>query len=64
MTKYQTPIAKYISVVFSNGKLAFKFDPDRGLIEIQERGQREVFDLAQIAKSIEVTRERQATEQQ
>jgi hypothetical protein len=45
--KYQTPKARFIPIVI-DGKLAFKFDPHRGLIEWQNRGEKYIIDLATI----------------
>lgn len=43
--KYQAPKAQFVPVVIRN-KLLFKYDPVRGLIEIQERGEKHLIDLA------------------
>lgn len=43
------PKSQYIPVT-KNGKLLFKFDPVRFLIEIQQRGVKEVIDLTVIAE--------------
>lgn len=39
-------IANYVDVRTPTGKLAFRYDPVRHLIQWQERGRRYVFDLA------------------
>ena len=46
---YQVPQSKYISVVRS-GKLLFRFDKDRGLIEMQVRGEKFTIDLSAIVE--------------
>lgn len=43
---YRPPQPRFVPIVI-NGKLAFKFDPERGLIEWQHRGERFVIDLGQ-----------------
>lgn len=43
---YQPPKPSFIPVVNRAGRLLFKFDPQRGLIEIQDRGEKEIVDLA------------------
>lgn len=45
--KYKAPKARFVPVVIG-GKLAFKFDPLRGLIEWQDRGEKHLIDLATI----------------
>lgn len=45
-SSYQPPQPQFIPVVIK-GKLAFKFDASRGLIEWQCRGEKHVIDLAQ-----------------
>jgi hypothetical protein len=49
---YKAPKAQFVPVVV-NGKLAFKFDPRRGLIEWQHRGEKHVIDLADYADNDE-----------
>jgi hypothetical protein len=44
------PKSHYIPVVNQAGKLLFKFDPKRFLIEIQHRGIKETIDLSAIAE--------------
>jgi hypothetical protein len=39
---------QYQDLKWSDGKLAGRYDPARGLLELQRRGATEVFDLAQI----------------
>lgn len=53
MNHYQPPRSNFISVTWQNGKLAFRIDLQRGLIEMQERGVKEVFDLASIVEKAE-----------
>lgn len=42
---YRAPVASFLPVVV-DGKLAFKVDQARGLIEWQHRGQKYLIDLA------------------
>lgn len=42
---YRTPKASFLPVVVA-GRLAFKFDRERGLIEWQHQGQKYLIDLA------------------
>jgi hypothetical protein len=49
---YHPPRPRWIPVA-RRGKLLFKFDPLRGLIEIQERGQVDIIDLAEVVAAIE-----------
>ena len=49
--QYQPPKPVFVPVTWQNGKLAFKFDPLRGLIELQERGVKQVFDLSVLAEN-------------
>ncbi len=46
--RYKAPKAQFVPVVVNN-KLAFRFDPVRGLIEWQHRGEKHVIDLADYA---------------
>lgn len=46
---YEPPTKDFVDVVLG-GKLAFRFDPYRGLIEYQRRGERHIVDLAKIAE--------------
>ena len=39
--------AAYVNVIL-DGRLAFRYDPWRGLVEVQHRGVKHVVDLAQI----------------
>ena len=50
--QYQPPKPIFLPVTWQNGKLAFKFDPVRGLIEMQERGVKQVFDLSALAEKV------------
>lgn len=43
---YKPPQPHFVPI-HVNGKLAFRFDPDRGLIEWQCRGEKHVIDLSQ-----------------
>jgi len=45
---YRAPKSQFVPVV-RGGKLAFKFDPTRGLIEWQHRGEKYIIDLAEYA---------------
>ncbi len=47
---YRAPKSQFVPVVV-NGKLIFKFDPRRGLIEYQSRGEKHIIDLADYAPS-------------
>lgn len=47
-TAYKSPQSNYRNVVF-RGKLLFRFDPVRGLIELQERGEKILVDLSVVA---------------
>lgn len=49
---YRAPKAQFVPVI-RDGKLAFKFDPVRGLIEWQHRGEKHIIDLADYADSDE-----------
>lgn len=40
--------AAYVNVIL-DGRLAFRYDPYRGLVEVQHRGVKHVVDLAAIA---------------
>jgi hypothetical protein len=42
---YKAPASRFVPVLI-DGKLVFKFDPDRGLIEWQNRGKKHIIDLA------------------
>lgn len=42
---YVTPVTNYMPVI-RNGRILFRFDPIRGVIEIQTRGEMETVDLA------------------
>lgn len=44
-TAYRAPKSQFVPVVINN-KLAFRFDPTRGLIEWQHRGEKHIIDLA------------------
>jgi hypothetical protein len=46
--RYKAPTSKFVPIVIG-GKLAFRFDPVRGLIEWQHRGEKHVIDLADYA---------------
>jgi len=46
---YRPPRPHFVPIVI-NGKLAFKFDPERGLIEWQHRGEKHVIDLSAIPR--------------
>lgn len=46
---YRPPQPCFVPIVI-NGKLAFKFDPERGLIEWQHRGEKHLIDLSTVAK--------------
>ncbi len=50
MKKYKLPEPNFIPVLGINDKLRFRFDYVRGLIEIQDRGVKEIFDLSAIAE--------------
>lgn len=41
-------MGNYLDVRSSRGKLLFRYDPYRGIVEIQERGVKEYIDLTQI----------------
>lgn len=48
---YQTQLAcasPYVDVRYPDGWIAFRYDPKRGIVEIQRRGQKFYFDLAKI----------------
>lgn len=45
-TTYRTPKAQFVPVVVNN-KLIFRFDPQRGLIEYQSRGEKHIIDLTE-----------------
>jgi hypothetical protein len=45
---YKAPCLDYRNVVF-RGKLLFRFDPVRGIIELQERGEKILIDLSVVA---------------
>ena len=44
-TRYQLPVSRYMSIV-RHGKILFRFDYLRGVVEIQTRGEWETIDLA------------------
>lgn len=56
MNEYRTPKAQYIPIVYpygpAKGRLAFKYDPIRGLIMLQMRGDRYMFDLTEVVKQL------------
>lgn len=54
MNHYQPPRPSFVPVTWQNGKLAFRIDLQRGLIEMQERGVKEVFDLASIIEKARI----------
>lgn len=47
------PSPHYIDVRYPDNKLAFRYDPTRGVVEIQRNGCRHYFDLAVIVMPIE-----------
>jgi len=47
------PVPHYIELRFSSGKLAARYDPVRGILELQERGVRQYFDLALVDLPLE-----------
>lgn len=55
-SNYKPPIARWVNVV-RHGRLLCRFDHIRGVLEIQNRGEMEVIDLAS-----EVERHEQAKE--
>jgi hypothetical protein len=46
---YKAPKQRFVPVVINN-KLVFRFDPERGLIEWQCRGEKHIIDLAEYAE--------------
>lgn len=44
---------RYVELRLPDGKLACRFDPVRGLLEVQARGIKHYFDLTQVALSID-----------
>lgn len=50
---YKAPKAQFVPVVINN-KLVFRFDPQRGLIEYQSRGEKHIIDLAEYAEGSEL----------
>lgn len=47
---YKAPKSQFVPIVI-NGKLVFRFDPQRGLIEYQSRGEKHIIDLAEYTPS-------------
>lgn len=47
-TAYRAPKSRFVPIVI-HGKLVFKFDATRGLIEWQDRGNKHIIDLADYA---------------
>jgi hypothetical protein len=43
---FTPPAASYVDVRYPDGKLAFRFDAGRGIVEIAQRGTLHYFDLA------------------
>lgn len=41
-------ISRFQDVHYPDGWLAFRYDPTRGIVEIQRRGQKHYFDLASL----------------
>ena len=44
------PPSRYVDVRFPDGKLAFRYDVERGIVQIAQRGMLHYFDLAELAK--------------
>lgn len=42
------PPACYVDVRFPDGKLAFRYDTERGIVQIAQRGTLHYFDLAKL----------------
>lgn len=38
----------YIDVRYPDGRLAFRYDPQRGVVELQKRGEKHYFDLTMV----------------
>lgn len=47
------PSPQYADLRLPNGKLAGRYDPTRGLLEVQTGGIKHYFDLTQIVKAID-----------
>ena len=44
------PPSCYVDIRFPDGKLAFRFDTSRGIVQIAQRGDIHFFDLAELTK--------------
>lgn len=51
-TKSILPSPQYIELKFVDGGLAGRYDPVRGVLEVQKRGMKHYFDLTQIRLSV------------
>lgn len=49
------PSPQYIELKFVDGGLAGRYDPVRGVLEVQRRGTKHYFDLTQILLSVKET---------
>lgn len=51
-TKSILPSPQYVELKFVDGGLAGRYDPVRGVLEVQRRGMKHYFDLTQIRLSV------------
>lgn len=49
------PSPQYIELKFVDGGLAARYDPVRGVLEVQRRGMKHYFDLAQLKETVKKT---------
>ena len=47
------PTPHYIELRFTSGKLAARYDPVRGILELSERGVKQYFDLTLVELPVE-----------
>lgn len=52
MDRHTPRLTGYHTVRYPDGKIAFKIDFERGLVEIQKRNQKHYFDLVAMEKEI------------
>lgn len=53
MNKQLLPSPQYIELRLPDGKIAGRFDPLRGVLEVQTRGVKHYFDLTQVVLTID-----------
>jgi hypothetical protein len=56
-SEHKKPASQYVELRLPDGKLACRFDPIRGLLEVQSRGIKHYFDLTQVIQTIDNSKE-------